>query len=126
MDDIGLCLADPPPQHLDVLVYLLTGDPHLLLPVTCHSDSQVLDSLDTLDAADFLNVFLREDLRLLFIEAEVPSLLQHRELVDDHRQLILVVRHYQHVISECQQVPSLPHVLQLLGRFQCLLQVHVE
>ena len=78
MNDIGLCLADPPPQHLDVLVYLLPGDLQLVLPVTRHSDSQVLDSLDTLDGAEILNVFLRQDLRLLFFEAEVPSLLQRR------------------------------------------------
>ena len=75
LDYIGFRPANPPPHHLDVLVNLLSRDLQLLLTVTCYFDPQVLDGLDTLDAVDFLNVFLCEDFRLPFIEAEVPLLL---------------------------------------------------
>ena len=102
MDDIGLRLADPPPQHLDVLVDLLSGDLQLLFPVTCYLHPQVLHGLHTSDASDLLLLLLREDLRLGLIQAEVRFLLQCHQLIYDHRHLILVVGHHQHIVGERQ------------------------
>ena len=84
LDDIGLRLADPPPQHLDVLVDLLSGDLQLFLTVACHLDTQVLYCLHAPDASDLLSFLLCQYLWLLLVEAEVPSLLQCHQLVDDH------------------------------------------
>jgi hypothetical protein len=57
-----LGLADLPPQHVDILVDLFPGEIHLLLSITRHFHSKVLDRLDTLDAVDFLDRLLGEDL----------------------------------------------------------------
>ena len=94
MDDIWSSLANPPSHHLDILIDLLSGDLQLLLPVACHFDPQVLDSLDTLDAIDLLDVFLCEDLRLPLVEAEVPLLLLLHQLINYHCELALVVGHH--------------------------------
>ena len=75
LDDVRFCLTYPPSKYLDVLVDLLSGHLHLLLPIACDSHPQVLDRLGAFDAADFLDVLLREYLRLLLVEAEVPLLL---------------------------------------------------
>ena len=72
---IRVRLPDLPPYHTDVLVDLLPGDLQLLLMITCHLHAQVFHRLHTSDAADFLHLLLRQDLRLLLVEAEVPLLL---------------------------------------------------
>ena len=102
LDDVRFCLAYPPSKYLDVLVDLLPGHLQLLLPVARDSHPQVLDRLGAFDATDLLDVLLREYLRLLLVEAEVPLLLQRRQLLYHHCQLVLVVSHDQHVVSERQ------------------------
>ena len=74
----------------------------LSLSVSCHLHSQILHRLCAFDAVDFTDVLFREDLRLLLVKSEIPSLLQRHQLVDDHRQLILIVGHHQHVVGERQ------------------------
>jgi hypothetical protein len=95
-------LSDLPPQHLDVLIDLLSREFQLFLSVTRHFHPQVFDGPYTSDAVDFHHRLFREDLRLLFVQSEIPSLLERHQLVYDHGQLVLVVGHYQHVVGERQ------------------------
>ena len=102
LHDIRFRLADSPPHHLDILVDLLAGQFKLVLTVTCNFDPEVFDGFYASYPSDLLYILLREDLRLFLVEAEVPPLLQNRQLVDDHCQLILIVGHHQHVVGEGQ------------------------
>ena len=94
------------PHHGDVLVNLCLGGLVLLLSVYMYADTKVLDCLSAGYTTYLFHLLLREDLGLLFVKSEVPLVLQGGDLDDDLFQLMLVVRHDQHVISKGQQVTS--------------------
>ena len=100
-------MSDLPSQHLDVLVNLFSREFQLFISVARDFHSQVLDGLHTSDAVDFHHRLFREDLRLLFVQSEIPSLLERHQLLNDQGQLVLVVGHYQYVVNELQEVFSL-------------------
>ena len=94
------------PHYSDVLVNLCLGSLVLLLPIYMDADTKILDCLSAGYTTYLLHLLLREDLGLLFVKSEVPLVLQGGDLDDDLFQLMLVVRHDQHVISKGQQVTS--------------------
>ena len=106
MYDLFARVAKLIPHHGDVLVNLCLGGLVLLLPVYMYADTKVLDCLSAGYTTYLLHLLLREDLGLLFVKSEVPLVLQGGDLDDDLFQLMLVVRHDQHVISKGQQVTS--------------------
>ena len=106
MYDLFARVAKLIPHHGDVLVNLSLGGLVLLLSVYMYADTKVLDCLSAGYTTYLLHLLLREDLGLLFVKSEVPLVLQGGDLDDDLFQLMLVVRHDQHVISKGQQVTS--------------------
>ena len=94
------------PHHGDVLVNLCLGGLVLLLSIYMDADTKILNCLSAGYTPYLLHLLLREDLGLLFVKSEVPLVLQGGDLDDDLFQLMLVVRHDQHVISKGQQVTS--------------------
>ena len=94
------------PHHGYLIVNFCLGSLVLLLPIYMDADTKVLDCLSAGDTTYLFHLLLREDLGLLFVKSEVPLVLQGGDLDDDLFQLMLVVRHDQHVISKGQQVTS--------------------
>ena len=104
--DFFVRIAKLIPHHADVLANLCLGGLVLFLSVYMYADTKVLDFLSAGYTTYLLHLLLREDLGLLFVKSEVPLVLQGGDLDDDLFQLMLVVRHDQHVISKGQQVTS--------------------
>ena len=87
LEYIRVCSPQSPFEDVDVPRHLLLRHLDLFLFVVSYSHTKVLHFAHTSDASYLLTISLREDLRLLLVELEVPLYLELGELLDDVLEL---------------------------------------